>query len=171
MINQCRDDNYRILLSLCYDSGKIMQMASEQTQAVANTMLDKEGNDLYEAMSATEDNVWELHYSSDEGWNDVIGFCQAYLYCTPTIPNSDEVTKHYTLLLSLPLMWSSASAVSIDNAIEQYMVCTILKRWWQNKGNADQAAIAEQRRDEARRKIKYGLNSRQPNHSRPVRYI
>lgn len=171
MITQCIDYKGKILLSLRYDSGEWRNRIVERTQAVAASAVSADGVDGFEAMSATEDNAWMLQKYIDAAWHDVKFMCSAYLHCG-TIPDSDEVTPSYNIVLLFPHDWSGTNAVSIDDAITEFVVATALRSWWISKNSADHADVEHNRILEARSKIKMSINHRlSDRRGRAVRWL
>lgn len=149
-----------------------MQQVVERTQQAATIMRDNQGNDLYEQLSATEDNVWMLDRYIESAWQEIVELCRAYIYCQPTITDSDEVTRDYTIVLLMPQSWDVVNAITIDKAIEEYMVSQVTTRWWISKGVSEQATIEAERASERKSEIKYTLNSRRRTRDgRPISYI
>lgn len=172
MINQCIEYNGKQLLSLRYDVEEILQRAIERTQFVANNMRDSQGNDMYETMSATEDDNIMLHRYIDEAWQSVIDSSRAYWKCVPTCPDADSFTSYYTIVLLFPPTWDVANAITIDHAIHDYMLSRVVQSWWIGKGVAEQAGVEESRIDRCMREIKYSLHNRKTSNGlREGRYF
>ena len=169
MINSAKIDASRVLVELSYDMSELVSIVSDRTVPVAATIVD-EGGDHIEQMSATMDNLWELHRYADEAWGEVTGMTRAYHHCVPTHCEGESVTEVYKLVLELPTNWQQQSSLPLDNGIREYMVATMLRRWWLNKGNGDQAAVAQEQMDRAAREIRYSLNTRS-KYNRPTQWI
>ena len=69
-------------------------------------------------------------------------------------------TQQYQIVLTMPKTWDQPSVIPLDNSIRDYMMATILRRWWLAKGNADQAAVAQEQMEQAEREVRYSLNAR-----------
>lgn len=169
MINRTKIDASQILVEYLYDMSELVSMVSDRTVSVAATMVD-EGGDHMEQLSATEDNAWELHRYSDEAWGAITAMTRAYHHCAPTQCDRDGVTKQYQIVLTMPKTWNQQSVIPLDNGIRDYMMATMLRRWWLAKGNADQAAVEQEQMERAEREIRYSLNARCRN-SRPAQWI
>lgn len=171
MIQECKDHQGGILLELAYEFGAILARCCERTQAAADVMQDGNGNDLYEQMSATEDDAWMLHQYVDAAWQEVVELCRAYVHCLPTIVRGDEVTPEYCLSLQLPRNWDSIGAVTIDGSIEDMLISSATQEWWIKRGNADLANVEAVRIASCRSKVKYSLNSRKGYKGRNTSYF
>lgn len=167
MINSVEIDASRVLVGLRYSMSELVSMVSDRTVAVAATMVD-EGGDHIEQMSATMDNLWELHRYADEAWDEVVAMTRAYHHCAPT--HCDGVVENYDIVLSMPMSWQQQGALPLDSGIREYMLATMLRRWWLNKGNGDQATVAQEQKEKAEREIRYSLNTRS-RYSRPTQWI
>lgn len=159
MINSTKIDASCVLVEFLYDMSELVSMVSDRTVSVAAIMVD-EGGDHIEQLSATEDNTWELHRYADEAWGYVTAMTRAYHHCAPTQCDRDGVTQHYQIVLTMPKTWDQPSVIPLDNGIRDYMMATILRRWWLSKGNADQAAVAQEQMERAEREVRYSLNAR-----------
>lgn len=159
-------------MQLNYDVSKTVQRACERTQSIADSMTDSTGNDLYELMSATDDNMWVLLQYANATWHQIIEMCMAYIEQVPAIAgDSDTETQMYSIGLLLPANWNGLCAITINNAIEEYIISGIAREWWVSRGNSDYVAIETQRQQQQRSKIKYSLNCRtKPRAGRMTRY-
>lgn len=170
MIENCVDRDGKVLLELHFDASKLMQRACERTQAAATSMRSNDGAVMFEEYSATSDNAWMLQQWAIAAWREIRNMCMAYLCCSTAPVDSDEVNTHYAITLSLPKNWNSTYAVSIDGAIEEYIIASIAGEWWVSKGVATHAEVEAQRVAQSRSTIKYGLNVRNRDTGRPIRY-
>lgn len=170
MIRQIEEDRNGVVVELCYDMGELAQLVGERTQAVSATIIDKEGRDSFELLSATEDNMWELHRYANEAWGKVSGMTRRYHVCAPTIPDRDSVTKMYGTRLKLPATWLRESAIMLDNSIQEYMVSYITQRWWMAKGHTAQVEIEAVALQGYEAELRYSLNSRS-RHQRGTQWI
>lgn len=151
------DRNIDTLVELHYDADSIVNMVCDKTQAYASTMTDKEGREIYEQMSATEDDRWMLVQYMQEAWRDVMKVCSAYnreLY----VEEGGKVIDSFRIRLSMPRRWDPANASSVDVDIKGYLVSRVLSSWWLSRGHGELSALERQKAEWYRDGIKYALN-------------
>lgn len=159
MINGTTQYNVGTVVEYLYDMGELVAIVADRTQAVATTMIDKDG-DHYEQLSATEDNKWELHRYANDAWEEVCAMTRAYHHCAPTQCDRDSVTQQYSIILEFPATWQERSVLPLDYGMRDYMVSAMTARWWQAKGMTAQMEMEITKKASAEKEIRYSMNSR-----------